>query len=144
MALTKTGKHGLLLWVFWSANLPRFIREPAEYATIDEIYNPAIHRINHAIKQRAVYPEKPVPEIPPVLLRFAAPPTELVETIQATIDSLIKAADVKKGEHTFPPLFLRFYSLIYPQCHPKLKVNAREKLLNPSLAWTWTLCWEER
>ncbi|KAK6452147.1 hypothetical protein FP744_10008398 [Trichoderma asperellum] len=67
--------------------------EPAEYATIDEIYNPAIHRINHAIKQRAVYPEKPVPEIPPVLLRFAAPPTELVETVQATIDSLIKAAD---------------------------------------------------
>lgn len=70
--------------------------EPAEYASIDEIYNPAIHRINHAIKQRAIYPEKPVPEIPPVLLRFAAPPTELVETVQATIDSLIKAADVKK------------------------------------------------
>ncbi|EHK41263.1 hypothetical protein TRIATDRAFT_295201 [Trichoderma atroviride IMI 206040] len=70
--------------------------EPAEYATIDEIYNPAIHRINHAIKQRAVHPERPVPEIPPVLLRFAAPPTELVETVQATIDSLIKAADVKK------------------------------------------------
>ncbi|KAL9485004.1 hypothetical protein ACSS6W_003793 [Trichoderma asperelloides] len=109
--------------------------EPAEYATIDEIYNPAIHRINHAIKQRAVYPEKPVPEIPPVLLRFAAPPTELVETVQATIDSLIKAADVKKGEDTFPPLLLKFYSLTYPQCHPKLRVNAREKPLNLSQAW---------
>lgn len=46
-----------------------------------------------------------MPEIPPVLLRFAAPPTELVETVQAKIDSLIKAADVKKGEYTifFPP-----------------------------------------
>ncbi|TFB05911.1 ATP-dependent DNA helicase II subunit 2 [Trichoderma ghanense] len=70
--------------------------QPAEYATIDELYNPAIHRIGHAIKQRAIHPEKPVPEIPPVLLRFAAPPTELVETVQSSIDSLIHAADVKK------------------------------------------------
>ncbi|PKK48560.1 hypothetical protein CI102_6263 [Trichoderma harzianum] len=70
--------------------------EPAEYATIDEIYNPAIHRITHAIKQRAVHPERPIPEIPPVLLRFAAPPTELIETVQAKIDSLVQAADVKK------------------------------------------------
>lgn len=85
-----------------------------------------------------------MPEIPPVLLRFAAPPTELVETVQATIDSLIKAADVKKGEDTFPPLLLKFYSLTYPQCHPKLKVNAREKPLNLSQAWMWTLYWEER
>ncbi|KAK1239765.1 hypothetical protein MKX07_001219 [Trichoderma sp. CBMAI-0711] len=70
--------------------------KPAEYATIDELYNPAIHRIGHAIKQRAIHPEKPVPEIPPVLLRFAAPPTELVETVQPHIDALIHAADVKK------------------------------------------------
>ncbi|KAL7785521.1 hypothetical protein V8C37DRAFT_412904 [Trichoderma ceciliae] len=70
--------------------------EPAEYATIDEIYNPAIHRITHAVKQRAVHPEKSIPEIPPVLLRFAAPPTELVETMQAKIDALVQAADVKK------------------------------------------------
>ncbi|KAL7960720.1 SPOC like C-terminal domain-containing protein [Trichoderma compactum] len=70
--------------------------EPAEYATIDEIYNPAIHRTTHAIKQRAVHPERPIPEIPPVLLRFAAPPTELIETVQAKIDSLVQAADVKK------------------------------------------------
>ncbi|KAH6610759.1 atp-dependent dna helicase 2 subunit 2, partial [Trichoderma cornu-damae] len=70
--------------------------EPAEYATIDETYNPAIHRTSHAIKQRAVHPEKPIPEILPVLLRFAAPPTELVETVQAKIDALVQAADVKK------------------------------------------------
>ncbi|PTB64272.1 SPOC domain-like protein [Trichoderma citrinoviride] len=70
--------------------------QPAEYATIDELYNPAIHRIGHAIKQRAIHPEKPVPEIPPVLLRFAQPPTELVETVQSKIDSLVHAADVKK------------------------------------------------
>ena len=38
-----------------------------------------------------------MPEIPPVLLRFAAPPTELVETVQPHIDALIHAADVKKG-----------------------------------------------
>lgn len=54
-----------------------------------------------------------MPEIPPILLRFAAPPTELVETVQARIDSLIKAADVKKGEYPFPPLFWRFYLLTF-------------------------------
>lgn len=81
------------------SKLAHFIREPAEYATIEEIYNPAIHRTTHAIKQRAVHPERPIPEIPPVLLRFAAPPTELVETVQAKIDSLVQAADVKKGDY---------------------------------------------
>lgn len=82
---------------------PYFNREPAEYATIDEIYNPAIHRINYAIKQRAVHPEKPIPDIQPILLRFAAPPTELVETVQAKIDALVQAADVKKGEYMCNP-----------------------------------------
>lgn len=51
-----------------------------------------------------------MPEILPVLLRFAAPPTELVETVQAKIESLIKAADVKKGEYSAPLLCSRDFS----------------------------------
>ncbi|KAM0273442.1 hypothetical protein ACHAPA_001595 [Fusarium lateritium] len=70
--------------------------DPAEYVPIDETFNPTVHRVNHAVKSRAVYPEKPVSEIPPTLLRFAQPPQDLVEKVQSKVDSLIEAADVKK------------------------------------------------
>jgi ATP-dependent DNA helicase 2 subunit 2 len=74
-----------------------FGSDPAEYVPIDETFNPTIHRVNHAVKSRAVYPEKPVSDIPPTLLRFAQPPQDLVEKVQSKVDSLIEAADVKKG-----------------------------------------------
>lgn len=72
-------------------------RKPAEYAPIDDTFNPIIHRINGAVKQRAVYPDKPIEDIPSVLLRFAQPPQDLIERVQDRIEDLIKAADVKKG-----------------------------------------------
>ncbi|KAK0389105.1 hypothetical protein NLU13_2680 [Sarocladium strictum] len=70
--------------------------EPAEYASIDDTFNPAIHRINHAVKTRAIHPDGQVPSIPPLLLRFAAPPEDLIGKVQGRIDSLIQAAEVKK------------------------------------------------
>ncbi|KAF4438468.1 ATP-dependent DNA helicase 2 subunit 2 [Fusarium austroafricanum] len=70
--------------------------EPDEYASIDETFNPTIHRINHAVKSRAVYPGKPVSEIPSVLLRFSQPTEDLIGTVQRKVDALIEAADVKK------------------------------------------------
>ncbi|KAK5990007.1 ATP-dependent DNA helicase II subunit 2 [Cladobotryum mycophilum] len=70
--------------------------KPAEYAPIDEIYNPAIHRVNHAVKHRAVRPDAPVPNIPPILLKFSSPPEDLISKVQSKIDSLIQAAEVKK------------------------------------------------
>ncbi|KJZ71793.1 ATP-dependent DNA helicase II subunit 2 [Hirsutella minnesotensis 3608] len=68
----------------------------AEFAPIDETYNPSIHRINHAVRMRAVHPDKPVPDIPPVLLRYSSPPTDLIERVQNRIDALIDVAEVKK------------------------------------------------
>ncbi|RSL41737.1 hypothetical protein CEP53_012583 [Fusarium sp. AF-6] len=70
--------------------------EPAEYAPIDDTFNPTIHRINHAVKSRAVYPEKPIPDTPSILLRFASPPDDLIEKVQTKIDALVEVADVKK------------------------------------------------
>ncbi|KAJ4229891.1 ATP-dependent DNA helicase yku80 [Fusarium solani] len=70
--------------------------EPAEYAPIDDTFNPTIHRINHAVKSRAVYPEKPIPDTPSILLRFASPPEDLIEKVQSKIDALVEVADVKK------------------------------------------------
>nr|AYJ71529.1 Ku family DNA helicase [Purpureocillium lavendulum] len=69
-----------------------------EYAPMDEAYNPSIHRINHAIKQRAVHPESPVAATPAELLKFSAPPEYLVEKIRGQIDTLIDAAEVKRGK----------------------------------------------
>ncbi|KAM0346458.1 hypothetical protein ACHAPU_005523 [Fusarium lateritium] len=70
--------------------------DPVEYVPIDETFNPTIHRVNHAVKSRAVYPEKPVSDIPPTLLQFAQPPQDLLEKVQSKVDSLIEVADVKK------------------------------------------------
>ncbi|KOS19437.1 ATP-dependent DNA helicase II subunit 2 [Escovopsis weberi] len=70
--------------------------KPVEYAQTDDVYNPAIHRINHAVKHRAMHPDAPLPDTPPVLLKFASPPEGLVARGQSKIDSLIKAAGVKK------------------------------------------------
>jgi hypothetical protein len=64
---------------------------------IDDTYNPSIHRINNAVRSRAVHPEDPLPEIPPQLLRFNGPPLELVERVQSKIDTLINLAEIKKG-----------------------------------------------
>lgn len=77
-------------------------RNPAEYASIDETFNPAIHRVNNAVKMRAAYPDKPVPETPASLLRFSAPPEDLIEKVQPRVDSLIELADVKKGTSPSP------------------------------------------
>ncbi|CAM1505423.1 Fc.00g110600.m01.CDS01 [Cosmosporella sp. VM-42] len=70
--------------------------DPAEFVPIEDTYNPLIHRINHAIKQRAINPEKPVPETPSILLRFASPPEDLIEKVQSKVNALVEAADVKK------------------------------------------------
>ncbi|KAJ6785724.1 hypothetical protein PWT90_07098 [Aphanocladium album] len=70
--------------------------EPAEFAPFDETYNPIIHRINNAVKHRAVHPDKPIEDIPSVLLRYANPPQDLIDRVQDRIEDLIKEADVKK------------------------------------------------
>ncbi|KAJ4169970.1 ATP-dependent DNA helicase yku80 [Fusarium falciforme] len=84
--------------------------EPAEYAPIDDTFNPTIHRINHAVKSRAVYPEKPIPDTPSTLLRFASPPEDLIEKVQSKIDTLVEVADFrprskgKRGREAVKPI----------------------------------------
>ncbi|KAH7170292.1 SPOC like C-terminal domain-containing protein [Dactylonectria macrodidyma] len=69
---------------------------PAEYVPIEDTYNPSIHRINHAVKSRAIHPDMPIPETPSILLRFESPPEDLIERVQSRIDALIELAEVKK------------------------------------------------
>jgi ATP-dependent DNA helicase 2 subunit 2 len=71
-------------------------RNPAEYAPIDETYNPTIHRINQAIRHRAVHADEPLQPPAEILLRFSNPPENLVERVKKQINQVIKIADVKK------------------------------------------------
>lgn len=71
--------------------------------TIDEPFNPLIHRIKGAIKERAVHPSGPVPPTPATLTKFSGPPEDVVESAKPQIDSLIQAAEVKKGIEPRPP-----------------------------------------
>ncbi|KAK4114134.1 SPOC domain-like protein [Canariomyces notabilis] len=70
--------------------------KPAEYAPIDDSYNPVIHRINQAIRARAVDPEAPLEPPAEILLRYSKPPEKLIDKAKPDIEALIDAAEVKK------------------------------------------------
>ncbi|KAH8894770.1 SPOC domain-like protein [Thozetella sp. PMI_491] len=67
-----------------------------EYAAIEETYNPMIHRLDRAVRRRAVHPDEPLGQPDEVLLQYSRPPTELVENAKRQIDALVEASDVKK------------------------------------------------
>ncbi|KAM7197748.1 ATP-dependent DNA helicase [Rhypophila sp. PSN 637] len=70
--------------------------KPSEYAPIEELYNPVIHRVNQAIRSRAVDPDGAIEPPAGILLRFSNPPEKLVEKAKPEIESLIEAAEIKK------------------------------------------------
>lgn len=101
---------------------------PAEFAPFDETYNPIIHRINNAVKLRAVHPNKEIEAIPSVLLRYANPPQDLIERVQDRIDDLIKEADVKKGKDHCPIFTYYANHLLVP---PKAKGRSNREAIKP-------------
>lgn len=82
-------------------------RNPAEYAPLDELYAPIIHRVNQAIRARAIHEDGPIDEIPPVLLKYEHPPDGLIKQAKRKIDRLIEVANVKRGQLTETPSELR-------------------------------------
>jgi len=77
-----------------------FCSQPTEYMTIEETYMPGLHRINQAIRTRAVQPDKPIEDPPEVLVKWSHPPSELVKKSAPKLQKLVEAADVKKGNFT--------------------------------------------
>lgn len=55
-----------------------------------------IHRLNQAIRSRAVDPDGVIEPPAPILLRFSHPPGKLLEKAKPEIDALVDAAEVKK------------------------------------------------
>lgn len=68
-----------------------------EYAAVDDVYCPPLHRINQVVRHRAIHAEKPVPPVPPILLKYAAPDHDLVDRTKSRLEDLIAVAEVKKG-----------------------------------------------
>lgn len=82
--------------------LLRFSERGLEYAAVEDLYSPAIHRLNQVVRHRAVFPDEAIPPVPEVLTKYAMPPQELVEQARSKLDALSEAAAVKKGKANEP------------------------------------------
>ena len=80
-------------------------RNPAEYMQMADTYSPVLHRIDQAVRWRAVHPTEPVPPPYEILTRYSHPPKELAAASKRQLEKLIAAADVKKGKYLYPFLF---------------------------------------
>ncbi|KAJ5628877.1 hypothetical protein N7490_011105 [Penicillium lividum] len=63
---------------------------------IEHSFSPLLHRIESAVRWRAVHPNEPIPEVSEQLTRFAHPHEDLVNKSKQQLENLISAADVKK------------------------------------------------
>jgi ATP-dependent DNA helicase 2 subunit 2 len=70
--------------------------QPAEYAKMDDTYSPLVHRIQQALRWRAVHPSEPIPQPYDILMKYMNPPDELVKKSKSTLDMVVKAGEVKK------------------------------------------------
>ncbi|KAI1816062.1 Ku70/Ku80 N-terminal alpha/beta domain-containing protein [Poronia punctata] len=67
-----------------------------EYAPVEDLYSPPLHRVNQVVRYRATYPDKPIPPIPSILLKYAHPPEDLLAKAKSDLEDLIDKASVKK------------------------------------------------
>lgn len=74
-----------------------FHRKPAEYMPFDDTYNPTIHRINQAVRERAIYPDQELSAPAPMLRQFQNPPESLISETESKLKKLVAVADVKQG-----------------------------------------------
>jgi ATP-dependent DNA helicase 2 subunit 2 len=63
---------------------------------MEDTYNPILHRINQILHWRAVHPTEELPQPYDILTKYSNPPAQLVKRAQPALESVIKAADVKK------------------------------------------------
>ncbi|KAJ5163494.1 uncharacterized protein N7500_005324 [Penicillium coprophilum] len=70
--------------------------EPTNDLPIDESFSPLLHRIESAVRYRAVHPSDPVLDPSERLTEFAHPSEEIVKNSKSHLERLMSTADVKK------------------------------------------------
>ena len=65
---------------------------------ITDTYSPVLHRIDQAVRWRAVHPNEPIPPVYDILTKYSKPPEQLVAKAKRQLEKLVVAADIKKGE----------------------------------------------
>ena len=78
-----------------------YIRNEAEYMPINDTYSPVLHRIDQAVRWRAIHPNEPIPPVYDILTKYSKPPDQLVAKAKRQLEKLVAAADVKKGRSNF-------------------------------------------
>ena len=76
-----------------------YYSNPTEYMSMEESFSPVSHRVNQAIRWRAVHPNEPVPPPYEILTKFSKPPEELQASAKRYLEKLVAAAEVKKGNY---------------------------------------------
>ncbi|KAL8935121.1 MAG: hypothetical protein Q9211_004866 [Gyalolechia sp. 1 TL-2023] len=69
---------------------------PSEYMPMADTFSPVLHRIDQAVRWRAVHPTEPIPPPYEILVRYSQPPEDLVSSSKRKLEKLMAAADIKK------------------------------------------------
>ena len=102
---------------------------PAEYMAMADTFSPVLHRIDQAVRWRAVHPTEPVPPPYDILTKYSKIPEDLQVASQPPLAKLMKVADVKKGKLPLLYLTILLYVLdndsltMCKQCHPNFGVE---------------------
>ncbi|KAL5366026.1 SPOC like C-terminal domain-containing protein [Aspergillus floccosus] len=70
--------------------------DPIEGLPIEDSFSPVLHRINAAIRSRAIHRGEPIPHPSERLTKFSHPPDDLVEKSKKYLVKLVEVAEVKK------------------------------------------------
>ncbi|USW48217.1 Putative ku70/Ku80 beta-barrel domain, SPOC-like domain superfamily, Ku domain superfamily protein [Septoria linicola] len=70
--------------------------ESTEWAAPDDTYTPKLHRLQHVIHHRAIFPESEPPEARPIVHKYAYAPEGLISKALPALERVMKAGEVKK------------------------------------------------
>ena len=109
---------------------------------ITDTYSPVLHRIDQAVRWRAVHPNEPIPPVYEILTKYSKPPEQLLAKAKRQLEKLVAAADVKKGKLDSVQETPRIMITNLIQYHRKLSpVNATATRSNPFPASTSARSW---
>jgi ATP-dependent DNA helicase 2 subunit 2 len=66
---------------------------------MEDTFSPVLHRIDQAVRWRAIHPDKPIPPPYEILTRYSKPPGKLLDAAKPDLAKLITTAAVKQGQY---------------------------------------------